>query len=194
MDVRMFPFSFFRSFFLNVRPSPPHQHCHLYTVYTPLLGTVFFSFHPSVVNLMNVYLYFLYLFSFPSLSSVVLYLSDCGHVTDVSLLPLETCTKTNERTNEPTPFNTCLRSRNFSTCSRAPGVGHESTGLWKGGDRQLNFDSYCACINMQFLCFIGREREREREVLQWYSLVPEFYFSVQIIWPRFYIYFVFIFV
>jgi hypothetical protein len=62
----------------------------------------------------------------------------------------------------------------------------------EGGDRQPRFDSYCACINLQVLCFIGREREREREMLQGYSLVPEFCFSAQIIWPRNYMYFVFI--
>lgn len=79
---------FFFLSFLMPTPSPHHQHCHLYTVYTPLLGTAFpffgfFSFHPSVINLMNIFLCFLYLSSFPSPSSVVLYLSDCGHVTDV---------------------------------------------------------------------------------------------------------------
>lgn len=91
------------------------------------------SIHQLSTSWMSISI-FLYLSSFPSLSSVVLYLSDYGHVTDVYKttalsFPLRHVRK---RTNQPTPFNTCLRSRNFSTCRRAPGVGHESTGLWKG--------------------------------------------------------------
>lgn len=56
--------------FLKAPPPPPNfqllQHCHWYTVCTTLLGRIFyfsefFSFRPSVIDIVNVYLYFLHL-------------------------------------------------------------------------------------------------------------------------------------
>jgi hypothetical protein len=159
-------------------------HC----IHTIFPVSEFFSFHPSVIKPRDcLSLFSLSIFT-SSLSSVALYFSDRSHVTDVyegmSLsFPLR-------HVRKPTNPLQYLSTQQKFQYMQWSSWGRARDCWVLVDDRQLSFDSHCACINMHVLCFRGRERERE--ILQWFSLVLIFHSRAQVIWPRNGMYFVFI--
>jgi len=125
-------------------PFPPDfqllQHCRWYAVCTTLLGRIFsffefFSFRPSVIDIVNVYLYFLqlsFLLSLFLLHPLPL-LFPCDWHIYKNTSPSASLWAMYE--NQPTLFNTCLRGRISVHVGGAVGVGY-GLRVVEGVDRQ----------------------------------------------------------
>lgn len=147
-------------------PRPPlHfqllQHCHWYAVCTTILGRIFsfsefFSFRPSVIDIVKSIFIFFNCLCFCLFFSYILYLY-CARVTDVYKNTSPFCFPLSHVRKPTNPLQYLSTRQNFSTCRRAEllglGMGSE---LWKGLIGSV--DSYSDCTNMQLLCL--REREK----------------------------------